>query len=493
MDFDNQDNISHIIQTINNENIESKDYDSSDIKSKNSDFKVNNKFSDFKINNNKSDFDFNNKNSNDNRSISQINNQKIDESDDQKPVDVRIIVDGPEDSEFLSKAIKNINLFDDFNIIISSIITTQNVEIAKNAVLGADIILIATHSDENGKNSFSNFYNALKNDFNYVEYLSFPKARDIEITDIKNVENEIKNSIIRAGLASIFDITNINQVRSELLKLGIEFDKSKDENEKVSLENDMLVKEINQLKNENFELNNEIKDLNDHIDEIKLDFTDFKSRYSNIHTKDLLEVFPITELWVDVFNVTLTDDEVEKVVIATNKFSPENIIVGQGYIGAISKEDAIDWLKIVKTALIFVENDNDELQREIIKYYKKNNENTGYNQNNVNSNNFENSHDNKYIDKSNNKYDDNNYNENRNGSNNHHNKDNNYDEDKYEDNINNENRYDEVPSENRYKESSYDKYKNSNIKDKNNNQYDVDESDDDADYDITDQFQNFWD
>lgn len=39
MDFDNQVNISHIIQTINNEDIESKDYDSPDIKSKNSDFK----------------------------------------------------------------------------------------------------------------------------------------------------------------------------------------------------------------------------------------------------------------------------------------------------------------------------------------------------------------------------------------------------------------------------------------------------------------------
>lgn len=64
---------------------------------------------------------------------------------------------GPEDSEFLSKAIKNINLFNDFNIIISSIITTQNVEIAKNAVLGADIILIATHSDEMEKIHFQIF------------------------------------------------------------------------------------------------------------------------------------------------------------------------------------------------------------------------------------------------------------------------------------------------------------------------------------------------
>ncbi|WP_156314778.1 hypothetical protein [Methanobrevibacter arboriphilus] len=44
MDFNNEDNINHIIQTINNEDIESKDYDSLIINSKNSNFKVNNKF-----------------------------------------------------------------------------------------------------------------------------------------------------------------------------------------------------------------------------------------------------------------------------------------------------------------------------------------------------------------------------------------------------------------------------------------------------------------
>ena len=50
----------------------------------------------------------------------------------------------------------------------------------------------------------------------------------------------------------------------------------------------------------------------------------------------------------------------EKVILATNKFKPENIIVGQGYIGAKSKQDAIDWLKIIKTALIFVGNNNED-------------------------------------------------------------------------------------------------------------------------------------
>jgi len=288
-----------------------------------------------------------------------------------RPVDVRIIVDGPEKSEFLSKAIKNISLFNDFNIIISSIITTTNVEIAKNASIGSNIILIAANPDEEGEKLFYKFFDKLKTDFNYVEFFKFPKLQDIEITDIKNVENEVKNSIIRVGVSSIFDMSNINQSKSETLKLIKNIEEFRANNEKISLENDMLIGETKNLRQTNENLNEEIKDLQNHIDKIKLDFTDFKSRYSNIHSKNLLEVFLIRELWMEIFNEALTDDKVDKIVIATNKFRPENVIVGQDYVGAISKENAIDWLKIVKTALIFVENDNNELQEEIISYYKK--------------------------------------------------------------------------------------------------------------------------
>ena len=55
----------------------------------------------------------------------------------------------------------------------------------------------------------------------------------------------------------------------------------------------------------------------------------------------------------------------EKIIIATNKFRPDDIIVGQGFIGAVDKPTAIDWLKVVKTALIFVEDKEDELKKEL--------------------------------------------------------------------------------------------------------------------------------
>ena len=318
-----------------------------------------------------------NKNNNVNNKENEIFNSSLDINQTQdtnqmgninRPVDVRIIVDGPEKSEFLSKAIKKLDLLDNFNIIISSIITTNNVEIAKNASVGSNIILIALTPDEEGENLFNKFYSELKTNFNYVEFLKFPKLRDIEITDIKNVENEVKNSIIRSALKSIFDISNINQVKSELFDLNNALKESQATNEKISLENDMLVDEANQLRKNNKKLNQEIRGFQNHIDQVKLDFADFKSRYSNIHSRNLLEIFLIRDLWMEIFDESLSDEEVDKTVIATNKFRPENVLVGQDYIAAVSKEDAIDWLKIIKTALIFVEKDNNKLQEEMINY-----------------------------------------------------------------------------------------------------------------------------
>ncbi|RBQ22955.1 hypothetical protein ALNOE001_13480 [Candidatus Methanobinarius endosymbioticus] len=445
-EISNHDNLSN---TDNSINVNNKD-------------KINNDIADgINIMNNDNIDDNINKNSNRNNINSFNRNfQSKSHNNEQKPVDVRIIGDGPEKSEFLSKTIKNIDLFDDFNIIISSIITTNNVEIAKNNVIGSDIVLIATSSGDEGKILFSNFYNSLKTNLNYVEFLNFPKLRDVEITDIKNVENEIKNSIIRAGLSSIFDIANINQVRSELLKLNDNFDQSKDENEKITLENEILIKEAKQLQEKNNDLNNEIKELHEHIDEVKLNFADFKSRYSNIHSRNIIEIFPIAELWIEVFDEVLADDEVDKIVIATNKFKPDNILVGQGYIGAISKEDAINWIKIIKTALIFVENENEELQEEILNYYKKKHDNTVHNELEDSYNNDSaNNHDADYTNYSN-------------------------------DNKNHcKNNHDGQDSDQRYyndsNDNKYNKYEN-NESNKSDDDYE-------EDYDITNQFRNFWD
>lgn len=71
----------------------------------------------------------------------------------------------------------------------------------------------------------------------------------------------------------------------------------------------------------------------------------------------------MSELWQDTFHQDLTDEK--RIVIATNKFKPDNIIVGQGYIAAESQTKAIEWLNIVRTALIFVDDNEDDLKKEL--------------------------------------------------------------------------------------------------------------------------------
>lgn len=111
------------------------------------------------------------------------------------------------------------------------------------------------------------------------------------------------------------------------------------------------------------ELKDEITNLNHNIDKIKSDFSSFKGRFEDIHKKHILEIYNLNDLWQEVFDESLLNQE--KIIIATNKFRPDDIIVGQGFIGAVDKPTAIDWLKVVKTALIFVEDKEEELKKEL--------------------------------------------------------------------------------------------------------------------------------
>ena len=78
-----------------------------------------------------------------------------------KPVDIRIILTNMDYIEAISKAVSNFDL-SNFNVNISSIIPTQGLEIAKNTIIGADLVLIAAMSDLDGKNLFNRFKKALR-------------------------------------------------------------------------------------------------------------------------------------------------------------------------------------------------------------------------------------------------------------------------------------------------------------------------------------------
>ena len=132
---------------------------------------------------------------------------------------------------------------------------------------------------------------------------------------------------------------------------------------KVTHNYNNLLDDYNQVIKENEVFSRENKELIEDIDNVKSEFSAFKLRYEDIYSRNILEVFDLNELWQDTFRQELNNEE--QIVIATNNFKPENVIVGQGYIAAQSKQDAVDWLKIIRTALIFMEDNEKDLKEDL--------------------------------------------------------------------------------------------------------------------------------
>ena len=225
-------------------------------------------------------------------------------------VDVRIIVSGLDIAEVVSKSVDNTQLENDYNIIVSSIIPTNNFEIAKKVAAGGDIILIGGYGqDEN----YNLLFNDLKTDFNHVGLFDYNNIIKNETVDSNLAANEILNSIIRAALSYSLNLVNVHTLENKLLNLTHKYNSLLDDYNKLIEDYDDV-----SLKN---------KELQETIDNLKSDFTSFKSRYEDIYSKEFLEIYNLNDLWQEVFRENLAD--ADKVTIATNKFKPENIIVGQ--------------------------------------------------------------------------------------------------------------------------------------------------------------------
>ena len=261
-------------------------------------------------------------------------------------IDVRIIVSGLDIAQLVSKAVNNINLERDYNIIVSSIIPTVEVNIVKKVASGADILLIGGYGNDE---TYNILFNELKTDFNHIGLFDYNNIIvEDESIDFKLAEKEILNSIIKSTLSYSLNLININTLENKLMKVTHNYNNLLDDYNQVLKENEVLSQENNELMED--------------IKEVKSDFNAFKSRYEDIYSKEILEIFSLENLWQETFRQELSDSE--RIVIATDKFKPDNVLVGQGFIAAESKEKAIEWLKIIRTALIFVDDNADDLKKE---------------------------------------------------------------------------------------------------------------------------------
>lgn len=262
-------------------------------------------------------------------------------------IDVRIIVSGLDVTQLVSKAVNNIQLANDYNIIVSSIIPTVELNIVKKVASGADILLIGGYGHDE---TYNILFNELKTDFNNIGLFDYNNIIvEDESIDFNLAEKEILNSIIKSTLSYSLNLINIHTLENKLMKVTHNYNN--------------LLDDYNQLLKEQEVITRENSDLREDFDEIKADYSVFKSRYEDIYSREILEIFNLNELWQDNFHQDLVDEK--RIVIATNKFKPDNIIVGQGYIAAESRNKAIEWLNIVRTALIFVDDNSDDLKREL--------------------------------------------------------------------------------------------------------------------------------
>ena len=261
-------------------------------------------------------------------------------------IDVRIIVSGLDIAQLVSKAVNNIQLENDYNIIVSSIIPTVELSIVKKVASGADILLIGGYGHDE---TYNILFNELKTDFNHIGLFDYNNiVIEDESIDFKLAEKEILNSIIKSTLSYSLNLINIHTLENKLMKVTHNYNNLLDDYNQLIKENEILSQENNELRED--------------IDEIKSDFSAFRLRYEDVYSKDILEIFSLNDLWQDTFRQELEDED--RIVIATDKFRPDNIVVGQGYIGAESRSKAVEWLKIVRTALIFVDDDTDDLKKD---------------------------------------------------------------------------------------------------------------------------------
>ena len=229
-------------------------------------------------------------------------------------IDVRIVVQGLDVAQMVSKAVSNIQLENDYNIIVSSIIPTTELSVVKKVAKGADIILIGSYGQDE---TYNILYNELKTDFNNVGLFDYNNMIiEDESIDFNLAQKEILNSIIRSTLSYSLNLINIHTLENKLMKVTHNYNN--------------LLDDYNQVLKENEVFSRENKELLEDIEEIKSEFSAFKSRYEDIYSREILEIFQLNELWQETFRQDLTNEK--EIVIATNKFMPDNIIVGQGFI-----------------------------------------------------------------------------------------------------------------------------------------------------------------
>ncbi|RLF84865.1 topoisomerase [Thermococci archaeon] len=247
-------------------------------------------------------------------------------------VDVRILVEGASDVEVVSKALQGLALGSEYNITISAIIPTTNLEIAKSATAGADLLIIATDADRVGRELAERMFRELGELVGQVERMKIPMGHDLEHIDVELVRKELKNTLVRAGLKSLQVLPEYMALRNQLFDL-------KGKHEMLIQENEELKKNYQELEQKYGELLEEYSQVLEENNRLKESL------------KKRANVFKLTDIWKELFGETTPPDE-RHIAEAVEKLNlGGKIIVGQGHIYSEDEDLIVELLRIVHLSL----------------------------------------------------------------------------------------------------------------------------------------------
>ena len=160
-------------------------------------------------------------------------------------IDVRIVVQGLDVAQMVSKAVSNIQLENDYNIIVSSIIPTTELSVVKKVAKGADIILIGSYGQDE---TYNILFNELKTDFNNIGLFDYNNIIiEDESIDFNLAQKEILNSIIRSTLSYSLNLINIHTLENKLMKVTHNYNNLLDDYNQVLKENEVFSRENKEL------------------------------------------------------------------------------------------------------------------------------------------------------------------------------------------------------------------------------------------------------
>jgi len=260
-------------------------------------------------------------------------------------VDVRILVEGASDVEVVSKALQGLALGSEYNITISAIIPTTNLEIAKSATAGADLLIIATDADRVGRELAERMFRELGELVGQVERMKIPMGHDLEHIDVELVRKELKNTLVRAGLKSLQVLPEYMALRNQLFDL-------KGKHEMLMQENEELKKNYQELEQKYGELLEEYSQVLEENNRLKESL------------KKRANVFKLTDIWKELFGETTPPDE-RHIAEAVEKLNlGGKIIVGQGHIYSEDEDLIVELLRIVHLSLSIAQAQKEEPQVE---------------------------------------------------------------------------------------------------------------------------------